>query len=208
MGVMARLPIANVSARVALGKIMTRNNRRYGCYIVHAVIVVIIVALALSGTYRFEREVTLRQGELMQLGDYGVMFDELWAEEQPQRFVVGGTFSIFHRGEEAGTMQPSMNYYPNSQQPIGTPAVRSTLKEDLYLTLMAFDEAAGSHATVRAIVNPAVPWLWIGGMIVALGAILAVMPQRGSGRPAVSATVIASEEESAELVEEPMAVPV
>ncbi|MCL7972873.1 MAG: heme lyase CcmF/NrfE family subunit [marine benthic group bacterium] len=207
-GVKARMRIANVSAPVALGQILTRNNRRYGGYIVHAGIVVIIVALALSGTYRFEREVTLRQGELMQLGDYGVMFDELWAEEQPQRFVVGGTFSIFHRGDPAGTMQPSMNYYPNSQQPIGTPAVRSTLKEDLYLTLMAFDEAQGSHATVRAIVNPAVPWLWIGGMIVALGAILAVMPQRGSGRPAVSATVIASEEESAELVEEPTAVPV
>ena len=34
--------------------------------------------------------------------------------------------------------------------------MRSTLKEDLYLTLMAFDEAEGSHATVRAIVNPAV----------------------------------------------------
>ncbi len=205
-GVKARMRIANVSAPVALGQILTRNNRRYGGYIVHAGIVVIVVALALSGTYRFEREVTLRQGELMQLGEYGVMFDELWAEEEPQRFVVGGTFSIFHRGDPAGTMQPRMNYYPNSQQPIGTPAVRSTLKEDLYLTLMAFDEAAGSHATVRAIVNPAGPWLWIGGMILALGAILAVMPQRGSGRPAVSAAVIASEEDAAELEEEPAAV--
>jgi len=207
-GISARRRIAGVSAPVALGQILTRNNRRYGGYIVHAGIVVIIVALALSGTYRFEREVTLRRGELMQLGDYGIMFDELWAEEQEQRFVVGSTFSIFHKGDDAGTMRPRMNYYPNSQQPIATPAVRSTLKEDLYLTLMAFDEAEGSHATVRAIVNPAVPWLWIGGMIVALGAILAVMPQRSSGRPAVSAAEIAEEEESAGLVDEPAAVTV
>ena len=204
-GVRARRRIAGVSAPVALAQILTRNNRRYGGYIVHSGIVVIIVALALSGSYRFEREVTLKPGELMQLGDYGIMFDELWAEEQPQRFVVGGTFSIFHQGEPAGTMQPSLNYYPNSQQPIGTPDVRSTLKEDLYLTLMAFDQADGRHATIRAIVNPAVPWLWIGGMIVALGAILAVMPQRGSGRPAVSAAEIARELESAELADEPVA---
>jgi cytochrome c-type biogenesis protein CcmF len=101
-----------------------------------------------------------------------------------------------------------MNYYPNSQQPIGTPAVRSTLKEDLYLTLMAFDQEDGRHATIRAIVNPAVPWLWIGGMIVALGAILAVMPQRSSGRPAVSVAEIALSEEPAELAEEPPAVTV
>jgi len=105
-------------------------------------------------------------------------------------------------------MRPRLNYYPNSQQPIGTPEVRSTLKEDLYLTLMAFDREEGNHATIRAIVNPAVPWLWIGGMIVALGGILAVMPQRGSGRPAVSAVEIAQEEESAALPEEPAAVTV
>jgi cytochrome c-type biogenesis protein CcmF len=207
-GVRARQRIAGVSAPVALGQILTRNNRRYGGYIVHAGIVVIIVALAISGTYRFEREVTLQRGELMQLGDYGIVFDEVWAEEQEQRFVVGGTFTVFHRGNEVGVMQPSLKYYPNAQQPIGTPDVRSTLKEDLYLTLMAFDREEGRHATVRAIVNPAVPWLWIGGMIVALGAILAVMPQRGSGRPAVSAVAIALEEESAELADEPVTVTV
>jgi len=207
-GVRARQRIASVSAPVALGQILSRNNRRYGGYIVHAGIVVIIVALAISGTWRFEREVTLQRGELMQLGDYGVVFDEVWAEEQDQRFVVGGTFTVFHKGNEVDIMQPSLKYYPNSQQPIGTPAVRSTLKEDLYLTLMAFDREEGKHATIRAIVNPAVPWLWIGGMIVALGAILAVMPQRGSGRPAVSAAEIAEEEESANLEEEPVAVTV
>jgi cytochrome c-type biogenesis protein CcmF len=207
-GIRARRRIAGVSAPVALGQILTRNNRRYGGYVVHVGIVVIIVALALSGTYRFEREVTLREGQLMQLGDYGVVFDELWAEEEPQRFVVGGTFSVFHEGEPKGTLTPRLNYYRNSQQPIGTPAVRSTLKEDLYLTLMAFDQEAGSHATIRAIVNPAVPWLWIGGMIVAIGGILAVMPQRGSGRPAVSAAEIALGEESAELVDEPTTVTV
>jgi len=207
-GVSARRRIAGVSAPVALWQILTRNNRRYGGYIVHAGIVVIIVALAISGTWRFEREVTLQRGELMQLGNYGVMFDEVWAEQQEQRFVVGSTFTVFHKGNEVGTMQPSLNYYPNSQQPIGTPDVRSTLKEDLYVTLMAFDQEEGAHATIRVIVNPAVPWLWIGGMIVALGAILAVMPQRGSGRPAVSAAEIAKEEESAELEEEPSAVTV
>ena len=207
-GITARRRIAGVSAPVALGQILTQNNRRYGGYVVHVGIVVIIVALAISGTYRFEREVTLQRGESMLLGDYGVRFDELWAEDQDQRFVVGSTFTVFHRGNEVGTLKPRMNYYPNSQQPIGTPAVRSTLKEDLYLTLMAFDQEDGRHATIRAIVNPAVPWLWIGGMIVALGAILAVMPQRGSGRPAVSVAEIALSEEPAELAEEPAAVTV
>jgi len=187
-GIAARRRIAGVSVPVALRQILTINNRRYGGYVVHTGIVVIIVALAISGTYRFERQVTLQSGESMLLGDYGVRFDELWAEQQDHRFVVGSTFTVFHKGNEVGTLKPSMNYYPNSQQPIGTPAVRSTLKEDLYLTLMAFDQ--------------------IGGMIVALGAILAVMPQRGSGRPAVSVAEIALSEEPAEVAGEPPVVTV
>jgi cytochrome c-type biogenesis protein CcmF len=188
-GINARKRIAGVSTPVAFWQILTRNNRRYGGYTVHAGIVVIIVALAISGTWRSEREVTLNQGEHMVLGDYVVQFDEVWGEQQPQRFVVGSTFTVFRKGKDVGQLQPRMNYYTGSQQPIATPAVKSSLKEDLYLTLMAFDQERGAYATVRAIVNPAVPWLWIGGMIVALGGILAVAPQRGAGRPVVSTSL-------------------
>jgi cytochrome c-type biogenesis protein CcmF len=203
-GISARKRISGVSTPVALWQILTRNNRRYGGYVVHAGIVVIIVALAISGTWRAEREVTLNQGEHMVLGDYVVQFDEVWGEQQPQRFVVESKFTVFREGKEIGTLQPKMNYYTGSQQPIATPAVRSSLKEDLYLTLMAFDQERGAYATVRAIVNPAVPWLWIGGMIVALGGILAVAPQRGAGRPVVSTSL--DELAAAPPVEEPATV--
>ncbi len=188
-GISARKRIAGVSSPVALWQILTRNKRRYGGYIVQAGIVVIIVALAISGTWRTEREVTLNQGEHMVLGDYVIQYDEVWGEQEPQRFVVGSTFSIFREGEDLGQLQPRMNYYTGSQQPIATPAVRSSLKEDLYLTLMAFDQQQGAYATVRAIINPAVPWLWIGGMILALGGILAVAPQRKAGRPVVATSL-------------------
>lgn len=186
-GMSARRRIAGVAWPRALGQILIRNNRRYGGYIVHAGIVVIVVALSISGTWRFEREVTLQKGQEMVVGDYGVRFVELWGREEAHRVVVGGTFEVFKGGELVDRLQPRMNFYPNSQQPIATPAVRSTLREDLYLTLRAFDEEAGKHATVRAIVNPAVPWLWIGGMIVALGAVLALIPRRGGRRPPVEA---------------------
>lgn len=203
-GISARKRIGGVSTPVALWQILTRNNRRYGGYVVHAGIVVIIVALAISGTWRAEREVTLNQGEHMVLGDYVVQFDEVWGEQQLQRFVVASKFTVFREGKEIGTLQPRMNYYTGSQQPIATPAVRSSLKEDLYLTLMAFDQERGAYATVRAILNPAVPWLWIGGMIVALGGILAVAPQRGAGRPVVSTSL--DELAAAPPAEEPAAV--
>jgi len=177
-GVSARKRISGDSGLVALGQILTRNNRRYGGYIVHIGVVVICVALSISGTWRFEREATIQKGEILTIGDYGVRLDDVWGREEPQRFVVGSTFTVIVDGREVDTMEPRLNYYANSQQPIGTPSVRSTVKEDLYLTLMAFDSEGGNEATIRAIVNPGVPWLWIGGMIMAIGSILAIAPQR------------------------------
>lgn len=178
-GIAARRRIAGVGFLRGLGQILTHNNRRYGGYIVHTGIVMIIVALAVSGTWRFEREATLRQGEHMVLGDYTVQFDSVWAVEEAHRVVVSGAFTATRKDRLLGTIEPRLNFYPRQpNEPIATPAVRSFVDGDLYLTLMAFDRENAAHATVRVIVNPGVPWLWVGGMIIALGAIVSVSPQR------------------------------
>jgi cytochrome c-type biogenesis protein CcmF len=179
-GMEARRRIAGSRHLKAFGELLLKNRRRYGGYVVHVGVVVIIVALSISREWRFEREATIQRGERLEIGDYAVQLDRVWGEEQPQRFVVGSTLSVFRNGQPAGEMSPSLNFYPNGDQPIATPAVRSSPKEDLYLTLMAFDREEGSHATVRAIVNPGVPWLWIGGLVVGLGSVLAIWPRPGS----------------------------
>ncbi|MFW6084549.1 MAG: heme lyase CcmF/NrfE family subunit [Gemmatimonadota bacterium] len=178
-GVKARRRIGSVGPFRAFGQLLTRNNRRYGGYIVHTGIVVIVVALSISGTWRFEREATLRENQEMVLGDYTVRLDSVRTWREPHRQVVAASFTAARGGDLVGRLEPRTNFYFRSQmsEPIATPAVRSFVDEDLYLTLMAFDDD-GEHATVRAIVNPGVPWLWIGGMIIGLGAILAVAPQR------------------------------
>jgi hypothetical protein len=59
--------------------------------------------------------------------------------------------------------------------------VRSRAAGDLYLTLMSF-ERDGSHATLRMIKEPLVPWIWIGGMIVFFGAFIAWLPLKKGSR--------------------------
>jgi len=70
-----------------------------------------------------------------------------------------------------------MNFYPASQQPVPTPAVRSSLLGDVYVNLQAF-RPDGSNVTVKVIYEPLVPWIWAGGLIVVLGAITSILPQR------------------------------
>ncbi len=179
-GVSARRRISGRPPALAFLDLLTRNGRRYGGYVVHTGIVVIAVGLAISGAWKYERQVTLRQGEQLEIGEYRLQFDEIFTREEAQRFVVGGTFKAWKGDRYLGVQQPRLNYYPTSQQPIATPAVETSLSKDFYLTLMAFDSENGEHATVRVIVNPAVAWLWIGGLIVGIGALIAIWPH---GRP-------------------------
>ena len=55
--------------------------------------------------------------------------------------------------------------------------IRLGLIDDLYLVLGDFARD-GSHATVKMQVNRMVSWIWIGGLVLTLGTLLAVLPER------------------------------
>jgi cytochrome c-type biogenesis protein CcmF len=150
-----------------------KNRRRYGGYVVHLGIVVMAVGIALSSTYRHEQETTLAVGEATTFSGYDIRLDSLYAGREPQRDFVEAAFSIGSGGERLAVMRPRLNYYPMSDQPIGTPRVRTRPTEDLYLSLSAYARD-GSTATVNVIVNPMVVWIWFGGGVVALGALFAI----------------------------------
>ncbi len=61
---------------------------------------------------------------------------------------------------------------------MGTPSVRSTPRDDLYLTLVDSPQKPGDPATIGIIVQPLIMWLWIGGGIMAIGTALAAWPGR------------------------------
>ena len=84
-----------------------------------------------------------------------------------------------------------MNYYHVSDQPVPTPDVRSGLLGDLYVNLMAF-ESSGANATVRVIVQPFVPWIWFGGLVIVLGAITGLFYRQGRGAAAPTLSAYAA----------------
>ena len=99
----------------------------------------------------------------------------MWSRDEKQRSVVGATVDVLDGNRMRGTMQPRMNFYTTSQEPVPTPDVRSGIFGDLYLNLMAY-RPDGSTATIRAIYQPLVPWIWFGGGVVVFGAIVGSMP--------------------------------
>ena len=163
---------------VAAWRLATRNRRRYGGYAVHLGVIVMAIAIALSSTLSRDVTVTLRPGESAELAGYTVTFERLVVEPLAGNPAVTETRAeLTYSGPSAGRSAPALRDYPNSQQLIATPAVHTTLGEDLYLTLLAFD-AGRQEVGLHVFVNPLVAWIWIGGGIVGAGAVFAAWPDR------------------------------
>jgi len=186
VGARARMRAHGENPPVALARLIGANRRRYGGYVAHLGVITAAIAIAASSAYKAESESTLRKGETMSLRGRTIRLDELWGRQEPQRFVVGATVSVMRDGAAIAQMDPRLNFYTTSEQPITTPAVRSRPTGDLYLNLMAV-ERDGSTATIRMIVEPLVPWIWAGGMIIVLGALITMLPGRERERERVVA---------------------
>lgn len=176
-GVRARRAAHGEAPLTALVRLIAANRRRYGGYIAHLGIFVTAFGISVSSTVRAEREATLKPGETMTLGRVNARLKDVWAREEPQRDVIGATVELVNDGVAYATLTPRMNVYTMSQQPIPTPDVRSTPLGDTYINLMSFAQD-GSTATIKVINEPLVPWIWLGGGIVCLGAIVAGWPAR------------------------------
>jgi cytochrome c-type biogenesis protein CcmF len=178
LGTSARRRAGGGSWPAALWGLMNANPKRYGGYTAHIGLIMMVVGITGSSVFRMEREATVRVGEVVQLQEYGVRLQELWAQDEPHRFVVGARFAVLVNGQERGEMNPRLNYYrARGSEPITTPAVRSRAHKDLYMNLLAFAQD-GSTATVTVITEPLVVWIWIGSAVIAFGAFFSVWPRR------------------------------
>jgi cytochrome c-type biogenesis protein CcmF len=161
----------------AMGGLLVRHNRRYGGFAIHLGILVIAVGVTGSQAWSLHREATLKKGEAVELAGYKFQFDGLAAREASNHFVVESTFTVTNGKAHAEAMRPAKKFYPQEQSPIAHVDYRLGFMEDLYLVLGDI-ERDGSQATVKMQVNRMVSWIWIGGLVLTLGTVLAILPDR------------------------------
>ena len=160
----------------AMRGLLLRHNRRYGGFVVHLGILIIAVGVTGSQAWSVQTETTLRRGESAELAGYRVRFEDLTASEESNHFKVAGAFTVSN-GRVLGVLRPAKKFYPQEQSPIAYVDYRLGLNEDVYLVLGDFARD-GSQATVKLLVNRLVSWIWIGGLVLTLGALLAILPEK------------------------------
>jgi len=162
----------------ALSSSFWRAPRLLGAYTVHFGVIVTFAAIAISSNFQTSQEATLASGSVMTIGDYRLTLSSVGQFEEPHLTAQRATIAIERKGRNLGVLEPALNFYRTQREPIGTPAVRTSATHDLYLTVM--NVGADGRVGLRAIVTPAVLWIWIGVLMMVAGTALCLLQPRAA----------------------------
>ncbi len=147
-------------------------GRANGGMIVHLGVVILVVGYIASSTFQSSREVRLTPGQKIAIEGHTLEYLRSSASVN-DRFTSVAAHIRVDGGKEYA---PSLRQFPNNAEAIGTPSVRTGLVDDVYLSLLTAP-ADGDVVNVRVIIEPLAVWMWIGGAVMAFGAVLAAWPR-------------------------------
>ena len=182
-GVGARRAIHGERLHVGFVRLVARNRRRYGGYIVHAGIVMLFAAFA-GLAFRSEHDITLRAGQQFETTDpYGhrwrFVSQGVSTDKRQNRLVTAVALESFRDGQPVGFIRSEKRqYFDSADRPTFEPStevgIRTTAKLDTYVVLAG---VRGDVAELRVTFNPLVVWVWMGGALMAIGGLVVMWPQ-------------------------------
>jgi cytochrome c-type biogenesis protein CcmF len=162
-------------------------GRANGGMVVHIGVVLIAVGLAAAGAFRHQEQLVLAKGESGIVDGQTIQFVGNSSIASPSHSELRAALRV----DGGGVFYPAISEFGANTQAVGSPAIDSSLRDDVYLTI-ANIPSKGTSWTFLVVVQPLVVWMWIGGGLVAVGSVLSAVPGRRR-RPTdpVSAPVVA-----------------
>jgi len=152
---------------VAAGYLMRRDPGYWGGQISHIGVVILAVGIAVSANHAGSGSISLSPGETASFAGYEIAYRAPFSRAEPNRDVLGVRLDVSRDGEAVTEMSPSLNSYGIGIPPVVTPAVYSTPRGDLYISLTRLD----SSGLVADVWSYPLQWMvWLGGLVTAAGA--------------------------------------
>ena len=158
----------------SMAQLMRRNTRRYGGYIVHFGVVVVIIGLA-GAAFNQDKEQEMGYGDKMTIGPYTLVCRSYTDDDAANYASEWAVLDVYKGGRQIATMTPERRFYKASRQTSTMPDIRSTPNEDLYLVFEGLNPDNG-HPILKAHLNALVMWIWIGVWIMLIGTVMALIP--------------------------------
>jgi len=160
---------------LALWNLVATNRRRYSGYIVHVGIILMMFGFV-GSAYKQEKEAALRPGQSVRLWDYRLTYLGTEFDVDPAKRMVFARIAVSQDGEPVGELRPARWIYrTHPDNPTTEVAIRSSLRDDLYVVLANVDPTE-RVAMLKVYLNPLTPWIWMGGIVLVMGTFLTMLP--------------------------------
>jgi len=151
-----------------------RNTRRYGGYIVHFGVIVIMIGFA-GSVFNQDKEQEMGFGDKLTIGSYTLVCQSYTQDDNPNYGSEWAVMNVFKGGKQIATLNPERRFYKASQQTSTMVANRSTPQEDLYVVYEGQNPDTGKPI-IKVHLNPLVMWIWVGVWIMIVGTLVALIP--------------------------------
>ena len=167
----------------AMANLARRNQRRYGGYIVHLGVVLMAIGIIGNTFYQSEGQANLAIGESLTVKNYTLVYRGLGQRVTPNHQEIYAKLDLYQNGKYIGMLAPQRNiYFKAPEQPTSEVGIRTGLREDVYAVLAGW-ENNGARASFKVYINPLMIWLWIGGLTLILGTVIAIWPHHREPMP-------------------------
>jgi cytochrome c-type biogenesis protein CcmF len=174
-GARARMKAQNESAPAALFGLFKKNQRRYGGYFVHLGVVLMAIGALGKGFYGFDEIAGgVKLNETFVVGDYAFTYRGV----QPVRCeyddcnTTQAAVKVMRNGADLSPVFPHIDYFPVQQHTSSIADVSGNFNEEIYVLLAAW-ERGGATASFHVYINPFINWVWLGGIVMMFGFVLA-----------------------------------
>lgn len=150
----------------ALNETVARNRRRYGGYVIHLGVLLIVIGFAGAA---FNKEVArpMQLGESINIGAYTMTYADFRQDSTPEKEIFEAEIEVTRGWDYLTTLYPQRNVHIAQGQPQSEVGIRTTPVEDLYVVVSSVDP--DGTIGFRAFVNPLTWWIWAGAGVMVLG---------------------------------------
>jgi cytochrome c-type biogenesis protein CcmF len=160
---------------IALVMLFKRYRQRYGGYIVHLGLVLLVVGVIGSHYFQLQSDALLNQGQDTQLAGYQLTYLGNIDTKEPDKETVAAQIQIWRNGQLQGYIYPGRIIYRNyNNQPASLISITTFGATDLYVYLENWNGL--SQADIRVFVNPLVPFVWYGALLMIIGGVFCWWP--------------------------------
>jgi cytochrome c-type biogenesis protein CcmF len=138
------------------------------------------MGIAISANQGVDAQLTLEPGQTAEFAGHELTYLGDFSREETNRFVVGGSVEVRRGGDVVAVLEPRLNEYVRSNQPVATPAVDTSLRGDLYLSLTRI---GGDQISLDVYWFPFVWLIWVGGLLAAAGGLYSLVVRKQTSAP-------------------------